>query len=148
MSKVGKKKERAHSKTAKKHGKAKDQIFTKSLSQNPCSAVGHPRAGEMEKGLKVWNFFLPANEQPTKSVEPRMRTFHHPSTCSVARNLLLLRRMRAALGNVRRVTVLGHQRTHIGIVIAFVLAHVLRFFLRRLRPRDWNTLDRFFDEAL
>src|ERR687884_480783 len=41
--------------------------------------VGMRLIGKMKKGQVVLGLFVPADEQATKAVHPRMRSFHHPT---------------------------------------------------------------------
>jgi len=80
----------------------------------------------------VLNFLLASDEQPSETIQPRVRSFHNPATCSVAWDPYLVLLFFTTGANVRRVSVLRQQLVDFGKVVSFVQAHVLRFFFRRL----------------
>jgi hypothetical protein len=62
-------------------------VSTKSLSEKSSGAKDDPGAGEVEHRFVVFNFLLPANQQPAKTIQPGLRAFHQPSAVPVARNM-------------------------------------------------------------
>lgn len=82
------------------------------------------------------NFLLPADQQATKAVEPRMRSFDHPPSRPITGNWLARRSLNATYGNVRRVAPAREQVAHIGIIVSFVQAKVLPPPALMFRPWD------------
>src|SRR5678815_4520789 len=76
-----------------------------------------------------------------------MRSLDDPTTCPIAWDFLSLGLVHATCRDVSCVTVFGHQFANVGIIVAFVLTYILRFFLGRLRSLYRNTLDRFTHQA-
>ena len=53
--------------------------FAKSLSEKPRYAGDDGGASQMDHGFIVGSFFFPANQQATKTIEPRVRAFDDPA---------------------------------------------------------------------
>src|SRR6267142_1837477 len=117
----------------------------KSLSHNPCGAEGDEGAGEVEHGQVIVALLLPANEQASKSVEPRMRALDHPAPGSVAGNLLSWLALDSAGRNVRGVSPEIHQVANVRVVVALVHAQVL---LGPRRPRGHQVVEGSADQFL
>ena len=52
---------------------------SKSLSEKPRYAGDDGGASQMDHGFIVGSFFFPANQQATKTIEPRVRAFDDPA---------------------------------------------------------------------
>lgn len=70
----------------------------------------------------IFGFFGPADEQVTKAVEPRVRSFHHPATGFFARFLRLF--FFATRSDVGRIAECRHDLPDLGVGVARIQAQV------------------------
>lgn len=95
----------------------------------------------MEEREVVLRFLVPANEQATKAIQPRMRPLHHPAPRFEPRFLFDgfgLLPARADMGGKAELLQRG---IHLIVVVAGIQAHPLRLFLGRLWPCDDQAFD-------
>ena len=89
----------------------------------------------MQHSHIVLHFFLPADQQTPEPVDPAVGSFHYPASRPVTWNGCLFYPFFSPAPNVGCVTPGCHQRSHLGIVVPFVQAHILgqaRGWLRAL----------------
>lgn len=79
----------------------------------------------MEHRQIVVNFFLPADEEPAKPVQPAMGSLDDPASRPVPGNDLLFESFFSSSSNVCRVSVASYQLPYLGKVVPFVQAQVL-----------------------
>src|SRR5260370_34209661 len=83
----------------------------------------------MEKSQIVLWLFVPADQQTTKAIHPRMCPFNHPSACFEPCLLLDRFGFFSTLANVSRKAEFAKGLAYLLIVIAFVQTHALRQLL-------------------
>src|SRR5258707_7660735 len=101
----------------------------------------HQTTGEMEKRQIVLRFFLPANEQTAKAIQPGMNSFHHPAASFEARfafDGLGLFPSRAHMGCKAKFLQNG---VHLIVVVPFVQTHPLWMCLGGLGAVDDDAFD-------
>jgi len=90
----------------------------------------------MEKSQVVAGFLFPANKQPTRAVEPRMRAFNDPSSCPIPSNSGFLGLFLPTTANMLHIASCSHQQTHQRVIISCIQAEVLRMVLTWLGTSD------------
>jgi len=101
----------------------------------------------MQKTNVVENFLFPADQQPPRPIEPRMRAFNFPAT-RFAMAMLWLGRNIAFGRHVRLVTTPSQQPFNRSANIAFIQTKMLRFTPRRCWPWHRNIVQRVLHEFL
>lgn len=96
----------------------------------------------MQQADIILGLLFPANQDSTKSVHPAVCSFRDPAACFESRRSSNQFGFLPARTNVRRKSEFLGQIAHLGIVIPFVQAQVLRFAQRGSRPFDGNAGDR------
>ena len=94
----------------------------------------------MDERQIVRDLFLPADQQPPGTIEPRMSTFNFPTTSFATP----VRRLRSFIGlawNVRLIAALANLAVHGFTSISLVEAKILRLGRRRFRTLDGNTVE-------
>jgi hypothetical protein len=76
---------------------------TKTLSENRYFGEDQLSAGQLKKSKIVLPFLLPAHQEPAGAVELGMRSFHSPTTSTIARDDLLLSFLFTPTADVRLV---------------------------------------------
>lgn len=92
--------------------------------------------------IVLW-LLLPANENPSKAVQPTVGTFDHPAARFETRSTLEQLGLLAATTNMSRVPEFSRQRPDLVVVVPFVEAQSLRFSSRRFWSIQRNALQGF-----
>lgn len=100
----------------------------------------------MEHTEIVRDCLLPTDEQASKTIEPRVRPLHDPTSCLETGIPLFRLNLFSASSNVCGVAVLADEVFHFGIVVAFVQAEVLFVAACWLRRFDHALVERWLDE--
>ena len=95
----------------------------------------------MEEREGVLRFLVPAKEQATKAIHPRMRALHHPAPRCEPRFLFEGFSFRSARADLGGTAELLQRGIHLLVVVASIPAHPLRLFLARLWPCDAQACD-------
>ena len=95
----------------------------------------------MQEAQVIGDFFLPADQQPPGSVEPRMSPFDFP-TPGFTTTVLRLRGLVGLARNVRCIAPLADFMIYRFACVAFVEAKVLRFFGGGLGAFNRNGVER------
>jgi len=90
----------------------------------------------------VFDLLFPPDEEPPKAVQPRMRSFHDPTTRSVAQDSFLILRFFTTRTDMRCVAELFYQLLNLRVIISLVQTQVLGCLLRWLRPFHNNAFQR------
>src|SRR6266498_3011057 len=85
----------------------------------------------MQKGDVVLRLLVPTDQQPSKTVQPRVGAFHNPSARPLARLLSQLLRFFSSRLDVGGEAKFHQRLPHFVEVVALVQAHPLRLFFRR-----------------
>src|SRR5262245_48761642 len=93
----------------------------------------------------VLGLLIPTNENATEPIQPTVRPLHHPTSCLLPRPTLDCLRLPRLPGNVRCKAELLHDPFRLGVVVAVIQTHTLRFFFGRLGTLHRNAGDGFAD---
>ena len=99
-------------------------------------------ASEMEESQVVARFLFPAHEKTARTVEPGMRSLHHPSPCAITRNNGFLSLFLPTTADMFQIAACSHQKTHERIVIASIQTQMLRVLLAGCRTSDDDPIHR------
>src|SRR5262245_29246503 len=100
----------------------------------------------MEHRDIVLRLLVPADQNPTKPIQPTVRPLHYPTprlATRLALYLLSLSRLRRKVG---RETKLLHDLLRLGVVVTVIQTHVLRLLFARFGPLHRDALDRRADQ--
>src|SRR4030066_345334 len=100
----------------------------------------------MQKSDIVFRLFIPANENPSKAVQPTMGPFHHPATGLFASFLFKFLSLLSTRTNMRGKAKRFQNVSNLLIIIAFIQRHALRGFWSRLRTLYHDIFHRLPDQ--
>ena len=101
----------------------------------------------MQEPHVIGGFLFPTNQQASRSVGPRVGSFHDPATCPTAA-ALRNRRAFTLAGNVNGVLATTYCMSHRFRIISLVRAEMLLSSSRRLGTPHRDVLKRFSDQLL
>src|SRR5215469_777288 len=96
----------------------------------------------MKKGQVVLGLFVPADEQATKAVHPRVHSFHHPTARFEPSLLFDGAGFFSAWADMGGKAEFAQEVAYLVVVIALVQAHPLWLLLCRLGTLDHDAPDR------
>lgn len=98
----------------------------------------------MKQGQIIHRFLLPADQNPPEAIHPAMGTLDHPSPGFKSRAALDGLSLLSASTDMRRISKLVDQISHVIVVVAFIQAQTLGRTIRRLWARNRNAFQGFF----
>src|SRR2546427_7359678 len=101
----------------------------------------------MQEAQIIGDLFLPADQQPPGTIEPRMSAFDFP-TPSFAATVLWLRGFVFLARNMRCIASPADFAVNRFACVTFVEAEMLRLLGRGLGPFNWNGIERSGDHFL
>jgi len=100
----------------------------------------------MQKSDVVFRLFIPANEDPSKTVQPTMRPFHHPASGLFAGFVFDFLGLLSTGTNMFSKTKLFQDVPNLLIIIALVQTHALRLLGGWLRTLHHDIFDRIANQ--
>ena len=94
----------------------------------------------MKKREIIFGLLFPANEQATRTVEPRMRTLHDPSPCPIAWKANFLGFFFPSAADMIEIATRAHQQAHDQIIIACIQTKMLGMRLIWLRTSNHDAI--------
>lgn len=110
---------------------SRKQVYLRAYPKSP--AARNVIQVQAKWSIAVFDLLLPADEQPSKAVQPRMGPLDDPAPGSITGDLFLCGHLLPTSTNVGSISPGSYQLMNLWIVIALIHAHVLCFFLCWLR---------------
>jgi hypothetical protein len=113
------------------------------LNMDACTSKSDKAEDEMKQSDIVVSLFLPADQNPTKTVQPAVRAFHNPATCLPPSIIAQLRRLNTSGHDMRCIVKLIKKLSDLIKIIGLVQTHVLALIRSRLRTLYGQSLKRW-----